>query len=122
MTTGAIKGAEVGFHTQTVPTQQLGRYGYCSEREEELAEFTKMYSPKSTPSLTRTSVAKSDAPPRVTQARACLSYICLRSVRAPRRPSPRKLSCFTYSEREEESATFKDMYLPRSPFSLFETD
>jgi len=32
---------DLGFQTLTVPTQRLGRYGCCSEREEESAEFKK---------------------------------------------------------------------------------
>ena len=51
MTTGAIKGAEVGFSNSEVPTQWLGCCGYDFKREEESKEFTNMYSPRSPPPL-----------------------------------------------------------------------
>jgi len=40
------------------------------------------------PRVTRARVVCQTPPPRVTRARACLSSICLRSVRVPRHPSP----------------------------------
>jgi len=47
VTTGAIKGAEVGFSNSQVPTQRLGRRGNESETEGESADFQNMYSPRS---------------------------------------------------------------------------
>jgi len=66
----------------------LGQFGYYSEREEESAEFKNMYSPRSSPPLMGTDRWCLTPTPRVTWACACLSSMCLRSVRVPCWHSP----------------------------------
>ena len=58
---------------------------FC-EREQKSAEFKNIYSPRSPSPLI--DMDKFPPPPCVTRARACLTSMCLRSVRVPRRPSP----------------------------------
>jgi len=43
---GNFRAPRLSFQTPTVPTQRLGWYGYCFEKEKESAENTNVYSSK----------------------------------------------------------------------------
>ena len=68
VTTGAIKGAEVGFSNSWEPTQRIGWCGPKSEREVESAEFKSIYSPRSPLPLIDTDKCCLDPHSRVNRA------------------------------------------------------
>ena len=89
VTTGAIKGAEVGFSNSAL---QLGVSPAVDfEREEESAEFKNTYTLRSPPPLIVTDNCCLPPLARVTRARASLSFkfMCLRSVGVLRLPQLR---------------------------------
>jgi len=70
----------------------LQLWNHNSEREEESAKFKHMYSTRSPHPLIDTDMWCLTTPTRVTQARTLLSFMCLRSARVLRQPSPPLLS------------------------------